>query len=68
MNASIAAMWFVVGALCLVGGCLAWLRMFNLLTGRAAHGIPRWLAGIAVLPLTLPGVAGLWLGVGLLAD
>ncbi|MFI0369534.1 hypothetical protein ACH35V_16790 [Actinomadura sp. 1N219] len=68
MNALIAAKWFSFGGLCLVAGCLAWLRMLNLLTGRYARGVPRWLAALAVVPLTLPGMAGLWFGLGTLAD
>jgi hypothetical protein len=68
MNPWIAAGWFTFGAICLLTGCLAWLRMLNLLTGRIAQGIPRWLAALAVIPLTLPGMAGLFLGLGNLGD
>ncbi|TDB79836.1 hypothetical protein E1264_34905 [Actinomadura sp. KC216] len=68
MNALIAAIWFIFSGLCLVVACLAWLRALNLLTGRTAQGIPRWLGALAVVPLTLPGIAGLWFAVGTLAD
>ncbi|MEO3826543.1 hypothetical protein [Actinomadura sp. B10D3] len=64
----IAAGWFAFGGLGLLAGCLAWLRMLNLLTSRTAQVVPRWLAALAVIPLTLPGMAGLFFGLGTLGD
>jgi len=68
MNPWMAAGWFAFGGLCLFVACLAWLRMLNLLTGRIAQGVPRWLAALAVIPLTLPGMVGLWFGLASLGD
>ncbi|MFI0410234.1 hypothetical protein [Actinomadura sp. 3N508] len=68
MNALSAEMWFVFSGLCLVAACLAWLRALNLLTGRIVRSVPRRVAALAVVPLTLPGMVGLWFAVGTLAD
>lgn len=63
-----AARWFASSGLLLVAGCLAFLRSLDLLTSPTALRVPRWTAALAVIPLTLPGMAALWFALGTLAD
>jgi len=42
--------------------------MFDLLTGRRGSERPAPAGRTGVIPLTLPGMAALWLGVGVLGD